>query len=191
VSLGGPRLRARPLLGLVCACFCAASGLLAAPAGAAGYHRDDTPLPAAISGTGAATSGGTQVGSTSNAALHMLLGLAIVCALIFALYKILRRSATKNGKIVRDDGWIQVVSSTPLAQSRALHLVRVGEELVLVGSSEQSLTPIRVYSPEEARRLGVDVGSMPGQDGGTFRPSGGNPSFGNALVETLKRKTAR
>ena len=191
MSFGGPRLRALPLLGFVFACLSAGSVFLAAPAGAAGYHRDTTPLPAAVSGTGKAATSGPHVGSTSNAALHMLLGLAIVCALIFALYKILRRSAAKNGKIVRDDGWIQVVSSTPLAQSRALHLVRVGEEFVLVGSSEQSLTPIRVYSPEEARRLGVDVGSMPGQGGGTFRPSGGNPSFGNALVETLKRKTAR
>jgi flagellar protein FliO/FliZ len=186
VSSGGPRLHGRLMLGLALAY----AGLVASSASAAGYQRDRTPLPSDLSGVPgkAATTTSGGVGSTSNEALHMLLGLLIVCALIFGLYKLLRRSAIKNGKLVRDDGWIQVVSSTPLAQSRSLHLVRVGEELVLIGSSEQSLTPIRVYGPEEAKRLGVDTSE---QQAPVRIGQGANPSFGTALLESLKRMTAR
>lgn len=117
----------------------------------------------------------------------MLFGLAIVSALIFGLYKILKRTSSKNDKTVLDDGWMQVVSSTPIGPSRSLHLVRVGNEVVLLASSEQSVTPVRVYAAEEAERLGVDA--IP-QLGSGSKPSG-NPSFGTSIVESLKRLTAR
>lgn len=192
VSSGGPRLHGRLTLGLALVC----AGFVTLPANAAHLkggvarraqvvlQRDDTPLH--LTKPGRALLGSVGSG-TGNAALHMLLGLAIVCAIIFALYKLLRRSAAKSGKIVRDDGWIQVVSSTPLAPSRSLHLVRVGDEIVLIGSSEQGVTPIRVYAPDEAARLGVDAAPSPAAG---RRPSAGT-SFGTALLESLKRMTAR
>jgi flagellar protein FliO/FliZ len=175
---------------LVFALSCALTGAFAPAAAAAGFRRDRTPLPSDVSGTGGAHVATHVASGTGSAALHMLLGLAVVLALIFGLYKLLRRSAAKNDKTVRDDGFIGVVSSTPLAPSRSLHLVRVGEELVLVGSSEQTVTPIRVYSRDEARRLGVDpelaAPALP------FSPApAGRPGFGAALVESLKRMTAR
>jgi flagellar biosynthetic protein FliO len=175
---------------LVFALSCALTGAFAPAAAAAGFRRDRTPLPSDVSGTGGAHVATHVASGTGSAALHMLLGLAVVLALIFGLYKLLRRSAAKNDKTVRDDGFIGVVSSTPLAPSRSLHLVRVGDELVLVASSEQSVTPVRVYSKEEARRLGVDpelaAPALP------FSPAPtGRPGFGPALVESLKRMTAR
>jgi flagellar biosynthetic protein FliO len=185
VSSGRPRPYDRLALGLACAFV----GFVAPSAEAAGFRRDRTPLPADVSGAGGAHAS-TQVGSgTGSAALHMLLGLAIVLALIFGLYKLLKRSAAKNDKTVRDDGWIGVLSSTPLAPSRSLHLVQVGDELVLVGSSEQSVTPIRVYTPDEARRLGIDPRTH--QMLPPAAPSRGNPGFGASLLEALKRMTAR
>ena len=87
-------------------------------------------------------------------ALILLLALGIVIALILGLYKLLRRTAngaTRNDRAVRGDGKMAIVASTPLAHSRSLHVVRVGEELVLVGAAEQAVTPIRVYSGVEAR----------------------------------------
>jgi flagellar protein FliO/FliZ len=166
------------------------SGAFAPAATAAGFRRDHTPLPADVSGIHGTHVAATHVASgTGSAALHMLLGLAVVLALIFGLYKLLRRSASKNDKTVRDDGFIGVVSSTPLAPSRSLHLVRVGDELVLVGSSEQSVTPLRVYSRDEARRLGVDPELAAPV---AFSPAPtGRPGFGAALVESLKKMTAR
>jgi flagellar biogenesis protein FliO len=183
VSCGGPRLPGRFLLGLVGAC----AGLLVVPSEAFGFKRDNTLLPAAVRSPGHSTATAHIASGASNAAFHMLLGLAVVSALIFGLYKILKRSAGKNDKTTRDDGWMQVVSSTPLGPSRSLHLVRVGSEVVLLASSEQSVTPVRVYAPEEVERLGVDA--MPAIGSGS-RPSG-NPGFGTALIETLKRMTAR
>jgi flagellar biosynthetic protein FliO len=183
VSLGGPRLRRQLLLGLGCAYVL----VLAAPAAAGGY-RDNTLLPSAIRHSAHTTVTAAVVSGTGDAALRMLGGLAIVVALILGLYKFLKRSSAKNDRTVRDDGWMRVVSSTPLAPARSLHLVRVGDEVVLLASSEQSVTTVRVYSAEEAKRLGVELDDLPEDAGGK---NGANPRFGTALVESLKRITAR
>jgi flagellar protein FliO/FliZ len=120
-----------------------------------------------------------------SAVVHMVLGLAIVLALIFGLYWLLKRTGRgKKDTAVADDGFIGVVSSTPLGPQRSMHLVRVGDELVLLAASEQSVTPVRVYSPEEARRLGVDRVEDPPIDWGSATQK---PSF----VEQLRRMTAR
>jgi flagellar biosynthetic protein FliO len=183
VPSGRPRPFGRLALGLACAFV----GLFPSSAVAAGY-RDRTPLPSDVSGVGGSNVPATHIASgTGNAALHMVLALAIVVALIFGIYKLLKRSAKKNDKTVADDGWMNVVSTTPLAPSRSLHLVRVGEELILLGASDGSLTPIRVYGADEARRLGVDpltVQSLP------VRPARGGAGM-NSLVESLRRMTAR
>jgi flagellar biosynthetic protein FliO len=183
VPSGRPRPFGRLALGLACALV----GLFPSTAAAAGF-RDRTPLPADVSGAGGAKVPTTHIASgTGSAALHMLIGLAIVVALIYGLYKLLKRSANKNDKTVGDDGWMGVVSTTPLAASRSLHLVRVGEELILLGASDGSVTPIRVYGADEARRLGVDprtVESLP------VRPASGAKGVGS-LIEGLRRMTAR
>jgi flagellar biogenesis protein FliO len=185
-----PLRRLAPVLGLLLAGCTPLPALGATPA----FKRDTTPLSSDVSGISGTSDGAhaaVSAGSTGGSALRMLLGLAIVLGLIFAIYKFMKRSADKNDKTIRAHGTeMTVVASTPLAQSRALHLVRVGEELVLVGSSEQGVTRIRVYGPDAVRRLGFD----PYGDGGTFTPTSGptdRPGFGGSLVETLRKMTAR
>ena len=186
---GRPRPSARlaVALGLLLAGCFPFSAAAAAP-----FRRDQTPLPSSV--TGAAGSGhaaaGTSAASGGATALRMLIGLAIVLAIIYGLYKVLKRSADKNDKGVKAHGGMTVVASTPLAQSRALHLVQVGDELVLVGSSEQGVTRIRVYGPEQVRRLGLD-GRGDLQPFVPLDASGDRPGFGLALVETLRKRTAR
>jgi flagellar protein FliO/FliZ len=192
VPSGRPRPFGRLALGLI---VCAWVGSFPASALAATFHRDRTPLPADVSGVGGATAATSVSSGAGSAAMHMLLGLVVVIALIFGLYKLLRRQAKKNDATVADDGWMGVLSTTPLAPSRSLHLVRVGEELILLGSSDGAVTPIRVYGADEARRLGVDPRTVPtlpapGRRGGTGS-GGGTTGFGAALLETLKRMTAR
>ena len=84
-----------------------------------------------------------------------------------------------------------VLASTPLAQSRSIHLVRVGDEIVLVGTGEQGVTPIRVYTAEEARRLRIE----PPEQLAPFhaRPSADTerPGFFEALIDSIKKMTAR
>jgi flagellar protein FliO/FliZ len=181
-----PLRRLAPVLGLLLAGCYPLPALGADPA----FKRDTTPLSTNVSGGADGTHAAASAGSSGGAALRMLLGLAIVLALIFGIYKLLKRSAAKNDGTVRAHGDLQVVATTPLAQSRALHLVRVGDELVLVGSSEQGVTRIRVYSADEARRLGFD----PYAAGPTFTPTTGpadRPGLGTSLVETLRKMTAR
>lgn len=161
-----------------------ALGSVAAPAAAAPFHRDSTPLPASLSGAGNAHPAAPVSSGMGSAVVHMVLGLAIVLALIFGLYWLLKRTGRKNDSTVADDGFIGVVSSTPLGPQRSMHLVRVGDELVLLAASEQNVTPVRVYSPEEARRLGVDRVDDPPIEWGS---SSQKPSF----VEQLRRMTAR
>lgn len=184
---GCPRPFGRLAFGLACAYVgCSPSAAIAA----AGFQRDRTPLPADVSGAGGAKVPTHVASGTGGAAIHMLIGLAIVLALIFGLYKLLKRSASKNDKSVADDGWMGVLSTTPLAPSRSLHLVRVGDEVILLGSSDGSVTPIRVYGADEARRLGVDPRTVQALPRGRGRPTGA-AGFGAALLDGLKRLTAR
>ncbi|HEY3612586.1 MAG TPA: flagellar biosynthetic protein FliO [Gaiellales bacterium] len=165
------------------------------PASAAktGFQRDDTPLSAKVTSGGGGNAGGAIAsGATGGAAVHMLLGLGLVLALIYVLYRVLKRTAGKREPTIRGDDWMSIIASTPLAPSRSLHLVRVGEEIVLVGSAEHGVTPLRVYSADEARELRVEpreplalAGAPAGADGGA------RPGFLAALVESLRRMTAR
>lgn len=169
--------------------------LVLAPAtGASGaatsFQRDRTPLPTGVTGSGGGGKAAAHDVATSGAAIHMLFGLALVLALIYALYRLLKRSASKNDKkTVRGDGWMSVIASTPLAPGRSVHLIRVGEEIVLIGSGEQSVTPIRVYSAEEARQLRIEPREPLALDAGP--PGDAAPSFLLALLESLRRMTAR
>src|SRR5204863_218995 len=83
--------------------------------------------------------------------LKMVVGLAIVLGLIYGIYRMLKRFSNRPGT-VRDVSAMKVVATTQLSPARALHLLRVGDELVLVGSAEHGVTPIRVYSAVEPRR---------------------------------------
>lgn len=160
-------------------------------ANAGGFKRDDTPLPADVTGLGATAHANLQSASSGGGtALHMLLALGIVIALILGLYKLLRRMSGRNEGAVRADGRMTIVASTPLAHSRSLHLVRVGDELVLVGSAEHAVTPLRVYSAEESRTIVLDD-----NDGGmrSLGPgdSGGRPGFVGSLTDSLRKLTSR
>jgi flagellar biosynthetic protein FliO len=148
------------------------------------FHRDSTPLPASI--TQAPTKGAPSVASTSvstgGAAVHMLLGLVVVLAVIYVLYKFLRRSTQKS--VAGDGRFLTVVSTTALTPTRSLHLVKFGDEYVVLAASDGSVTPIRTYSADESRKLPFD--DLPPSS-----PASGGGGFGPAILETLKRMTAR
>jgi flagellar protein FliO/FliZ len=124
--------------------------LLAAPAALAAADKGEaTPLnlPSADQTQAAASSGGGSL-------VRTFVGLAIVLAVIYGLYWVLKQVKASRETAASGDG-LESVATIPLGSNRSLHLVRAGRELVLLGVSEQSVVPIRAYSEEEARALGL------------------------------------
>jgi flagellar protein FliO/FliZ len=132
--------------------------LLAVPAAAAAAtttakkdpYGENTPLhlPSSGADAGSATSGG------GGSLVRTFVGLAVVIAVIYGLFWVLRQ--VKAGREEKTVGkGLETAATVPLGPNRSLHLVRAGNELVLVGVAEQSVTPIRTYTEDEARAAGL------------------------------------
>ncbi len=154
----------------------------ASPAAAADGERTRLDLqeeaPRALAG---------QAGSSSSSGLvRTIVGLAIVLAVIYGLTWVLKQ--VKRSKEAGASGsGLTTLATLPLGPNRALHLVRAGEEVVLLGAGEGAVTPIRTYRADEARALGLtapDGDDRPSGDGGLT-----GPERGSGLVEALRRRT--
>ena len=64
-----------------------------------------------------------------------------------------------------------------------MHLLRAGDELFLVGSSEQSVTGLASWGPEEARRLEAVLAVPPPQPPQPTQPVG--------VLDALRKLTVR
>ena len=121
------------------------------------------PPPDSARHLGAATGGGGSL-------MRTFLGLAVVVAAIYGLYWVLK--SVKRSREERSLGTgLQTEATVPLGPNRALHLVRAGRELVLVGVAEHGVVPIRTYSEEEALELGL---TQPEPPAGSPRTGGPN-----------------
>jgi flagellar protein FliO/FliZ len=123
--------------------------LLCAPALAAGARDvENTPVD-----LGTSTTGGDAGGGNGGSIVRTIVGLAIVIGVIYGIAWVLRQlRASRQARAV---GGLQVAASVALGSGRSLQLARVGTELVLVGVAEHGVTPVRVYSEEEARAAGL------------------------------------
>lgn len=110
---------------------------------------EDTPISVPADEDKAAastTSGGTIV--------RTFVGLAIVLAVIYGLYWVLRQVKASREEATKGEG-LATVASIGLGPNRALHLVRAGEDYILVGVGEHAITPIRTYTATEAVLAGL------------------------------------
>jgi flagellar protein FliO/FliZ len=174
--------------GVACALLTAPAALAATSTTAAG---ENTPLrldpaPAAQHSTG----GGGIV--------RTIVGLAVVIGVIFGLHWILKQ--VKGSRESRSTGaGLEPLSTLALGPGRALHLVRAGSEIVLLGCADHAVTPLRVYSEEEARRLGLLTATATSGDADDGADSGPGPlNAGPAspptvrdLVRSIQRWTVR
>ncbi len=113
--------------------------------------------------------------SAGGGLVRTIVGLAIVIAVIYGLYWVLKQ--VKASREERSSGQgLSTLATLPLGPNRSLHLVRAGGEVVLLGVGEGGVTPIRTYGEHEARALGL----LPGDDEpkgptGPVAPSAGGP----------------
>ena len=154
------------------------------------FHRDHTLLPAQLRSP--STPAAAHVTGAGSTLARTIVGLAIVLAVVFAIYWLLKTFAKGKSAGGKGDGRMEIVATTPLAANRALHLVRVGDGLILVGSSEGGVTRVRAYSSEESDLLQAQL------DGDDDRiwpvaaaPGSGFGSFKSGFVAELRRRTAR
>ena len=136
------------------------SRLTAFAAACAGMLLAAPPALAASSATGENTplnlpaAGPTQTASNGGGLVRTFVGLAIVLAVIYGLYWVLKQVKASRETAASGSG-LETVATVPLGPNRALHLVRAGRELMLLGVAEQTVVPIRAYREDEARALGL------------------------------------
>jgi flagellar protein FliO/FliZ len=114
---------------------------------------ENTPLnltSTAPSATHTSTSsGGASIERT-------IVGLAIVLAVIWGLYWILRQVKSGRDPQVASVGLSSVAALT-LGSGRSVHLIRAGSDYVLLGSAEHGLVPIHRYTEAQAREVGLPL----------------------------------
>ena len=157
--------------------FCAASALADG-----GFKKDETPLPSSVT-NGGSGGGITTASGGAIAIARMVVGLAIVLAVVYGVYWLLKKRYRGGTKGAVADGRLEIVATTALANNRAVHLLRAGDELFLVGSSEQSVTGLRAWGPEEAARLEAVLAMPP--------PAPPQPTQPVGIIEALRKLTVR
>ncbi len=86
--------------------------------------------------------------------MRTIVGLAIVLAVIFGLRWVMKQvKASREEK--GNGGGLASMANLPLGSNRSLHVVRAGREVLVVGSGEHGVTPVRSYDEQEAQALGI------------------------------------
>ena len=105
------------------------------------------------------TSGGPETttvpGSGAADLGRVLLGLILVVLVIGALYTGMKRA--QKGKLPggRASGTVKVVETTQLGPGRNLHIVHIGDRVLLVGATDHGITLLQGYDHEEATTEGL------------------------------------
>jgi flagellar protein FliO/FliZ len=157
----------------------AALGLLLLAPAALAADGENTPLDLSEPKAKATEA----AGSSSGGLVRTIVGLAIVIGVIYGLYWVLKQvKASREDKALGSG--LQTVATLPLGANRAMHLIRAGDEVVLVGVGEGGVTPIRTYGEHEARALGLlDDDAEPGETLELPAPTG------STWLDTLRKRT--
>ncbi|MEQ9337316.1 MAG: flagellar biosynthetic protein FliO, partial [Miltoncostaeaceae bacterium] len=125
-----------------------------APAAEPEPASESLPIPEGSSGPVSVDGG---MGGT---ALRLLLGLIVVVALIVGVWQLMKRVQRNRYPALAPVGGelIDVVATTPLGPNRALHLVRVGGAVVLVGATEQAVQAITTLDEDSAAIIARALG---------------------------------
>ncbi len=117
---------------------------------------ESTPLDLGPSTT---ASHSTSTGGAS--IVRTIVGLAIVIAVIWGLAWILRqvKAGRGGGDSHQSSAGLASVAALTLGSGRSVHLVRAGNDYVLLGGTEHGLVPIHRSTEEQARDAGLTTAS--------------------------------
>ena len=94
--------------------------------------------------------------SGSSGILRTIVALIVVIGIIYAVARVLR--AVKGRDAVRASGnGLEQIATLPLAAGKSVALLRSGRDIVLVGLSDQGVTPIKTYTEAEAVAAGIEL----------------------------------
>jgi flagellar protein FliO/FliZ len=172
------------------AAFAACVGVFSHVSSALAARDDRTPLKL----PGDAPKRAVETGGSGGGLVRTIVGLAIVLGVIYGLYWVLRQ--VKSSKEARASGsGLSPVATLPLGPNRSLHLVRAGREVVLVGTGENGVTPIRTYSLEELEAAGLlDPPDWSDESQPPPDPPSGFPTVRDAIVrgiDSIRQRTVR
>jgi flagellar protein FliO/FliZ len=156
------------------------------PALIATANGENTPL-----NLGSDTSAHAAHAASGGGIVRTIVALLVVCAVIYGITWVLKK--VKGAKEATASGTsLESLATLPLGTNRALHLVRAGTEVVLLGSAEHGVTPIRRFSEAEA----IELGLLDGTTGATLdvlpdtaSPARAQPQTIGGLLDALRRKT--
>jgi flagellar protein FliO/FliZ len=133
-----------------------------------------------------------------------VIGFAVVIGTILVIAKVLKSNQKRKQGYMprgrgRDGGLVEVISTTPLGPNRQLHLVRIGDEVILVGSGEGGITPLRKFDEDEAVALGVidpagaelEVGFADALAGAGVPVAPRRPQTSASLLDRVRSLTSR
>jgi flagellar protein FliO/FliZ len=136
--------------------------------------------------------------------LRGVIGFVVVIGTILVVAKVLKANQRRKQGYMprgrgRDGGLVEVISTTPLGPNRQLHLVRIGDEVILVGSGEGGITPLRRFDEDEAVALGVidpsegqvDVGFADALAGAGVPVAPRRPQTSASLLDRVRSLTSR
>lgn len=133
-----------------------------------------------------------QPGSAGGGLVRTFVGLAVVIGVIYGLYWILKQVKASREESSSGHG-LAPLATLPLGPNRALHMVRAGREVVLLGVSEHGVTPVRTYRESEAYEAGlIEADGYAGDDHGPSGPVARTAVAGvRGVLEGLRQRTVR
>jgi len=122
---------------------------------------------------------------------RVLLGLFLVVLVIGALYAGMKRA--QRGRLPgKTSGIVQVRETTQLGPGRNLHLVEIGDRVLLVGATEHGIALLQGYDREEAAADGLlgdeeaVAAVLP-----AARPPAPQTADGRSFMDALRERTSR
>jgi flagellar protein FliO/FliZ len=137
-------------------------------------------------------------GDAGGTLIRLVLGLGVVVGLIAGVWFVMKRIQRSRYPAMDDRnpaGLIDILATTSLGPNRSLHLVKVGEEIVLVGSTDHSVAPITRIGAEDAAGLAGAGAPQPkgfgGDPGAAARTRAQKSAADASVVDRLRAMTAR